>query len=145
LSYPIEVQYFPTGTTVPDYLYNTKEKPFLILVDVNLPIINGFTHYRNDPKNPASLGNDTVIVIMKDSEGTMWVGDYMGLERFDSKTGRFIHFAPKKNDTTSLSNNEVRTIYDDKQGTLWVGTGSPWFEQPAEAACRLILSQEYFN
>jgi hypothetical protein len=38
LSYPIEVQYFPIGTTVPDYLYNTKEKPFLILVDINLPI-----------------------------------------------------------------------------------------------------------
>jgi signal transduction histidine kinase/ligand-binding sensor domain-containing protein len=91
-----------------------------------------FTHFRHIPKNPKSLSSDTVFVVKKDHEGTLWVGTAIGLDRFDPASGTFTHYTHKNNDPNSLSNNQVRAIYEDRQGTLWIGTGSPFFgETPA--------------
>ncbi|MDB5206533.1 MAG: histidine kinase [Flavisolibacter sp.] len=42
LAYPNQVIYFKDGTTALDYLINSKDSPFLILSDINLPKLNGF-------------------------------------------------------------------------------------------------------
>jgi CheY-like chemotaxis protein len=36
-----DIRFYKTGQEALDYLYVTKEKPFIILSDVNMPMING--------------------------------------------------------------------------------------------------------
>ena len=42
LGYPNKRKYFLNGLTALDYLHNTNDPPFLILSDINMPILNGF-------------------------------------------------------------------------------------------------------
>lgn len=42
LDYPNKRRYFSDGLTALDYLHTTKDVPFLILSDINLPKLNGF-------------------------------------------------------------------------------------------------------
>ena len=42
LNYPNKVIYFPDGQEALDYLLSTKELPFLILSDINMPRLDGF-------------------------------------------------------------------------------------------------------
>jgi signal transduction histidine kinase/ligand-binding sensor domain-containing protein len=95
-------------------------------LDMLNPETGAFTHFVNDPNNPASLGNDTVAALLIDKEGTMWIGTHGGLDKFDSETNTFIHYKYDTNDSMGLSNNQVRVLYEDRKGTLWIGTGSPW-------------------
>lgn len=41
LQLPNEVRYFPNGQVALEYLKTTPEQPFLILCDVNMPLMNG--------------------------------------------------------------------------------------------------------
>ena len=42
LDYPNEVKFFNNGVDAFEYLEKTKERPFLILSDINLPKLSGF-------------------------------------------------------------------------------------------------------
>src|SRR5687767_13530010 len=42
LNYPNEVLFFETGLLALEYLNNPDVHPFLILSDINLPLLNGF-------------------------------------------------------------------------------------------------------
>jgi len=42
LNYPNKRKYFLNGLTALDHLHSTKELPFLILSDINMPVLNGF-------------------------------------------------------------------------------------------------------
>jgi ligand-binding sensor domain-containing protein/signal transduction histidine kinase len=90
------------------------------------PVTGIFTHFRHDSNDPSSLSNDTVIVILRDNQGTLWIGTQGGLDRFDPKTNKFFHYRYNAKNPTSISNNQVRAIYEDRQGILWIGTGSPY-------------------
>ncbi|MEA3421570.1 MAG: histidine kinase dimerization/phosphoacceptor domain -containing protein, partial [Acidobacteriota bacterium] len=82
-----------------------------------------FIHYRYNPKDPASLSNDRVFSIVKDSSGVFWIGTYGGgLNRFDPKTGKFIHYRHSLTDPNSLSDDRIRVIYEGQPGVLWIGT-----------------------
>lgn len=87
------------------------------------PATGIFKHYRNNPKDPASLSAGLVSVILRDHKGNLWVGTQNGLDRLDDKTGRFIHYRNEPGNPSSLSNNFVRSILEDRKGVLWIGTG----------------------
>lgn len=80
-----------------------------------------FTHYRNDPKRPDSLGSNFVECILEDSSKRFWVGTVDGgLNRFYPDTGTFKRrsVAPKG----ELGTNSVYAMVEDAYGTLWLGT-----------------------
>jgi two-component system, sensor histidine kinase ChiS len=79
-------------------------------------------HYRHDPADPNSLGNDVVRCILEDRAHDLWFGTLGGLDRLDRATGCFTHYRHDNADPGSLSRNLIRTIYEDRGGTLWVGT-----------------------
>ena len=69
---------------------------------------------------------------MQDHEGFLWIGtEHGGLNRMDTKTGKFTHYRHNENDPASLSYDMVRAIYEDKAGALWIGTGSPFLDKNA--------------
>lgn len=78
--------------------------------------------YKNDPKNPASLTNDKVYSIFRDSKGILWVGTFNGLNRLDEETGKFTHFKNDPQNPRSLPDNWVWPIFEDSKGNLWFGT-----------------------
>ena len=62
---------------------------------------NQMTRYKNDPKNPNSVGGTYPECVFADSAGIIWIGFYgMGVDRFDPVTNQFTHTAT--NPTTAI-------------------------------------------
>ena len=81
------------------------------------------TRYRNDPKNPTSLGGSNPECIAVDSSGNLWIGFIgTGLDKFDPVTGIFTHFSHDTINKASLSADIVSALLVDHLGNVWVGT-----------------------
>jgi len=86
----------------------------------------GFTHYRYDPRDPASLASDTVEVLYQDRAGALWIGTNKGLDLTDpSNPGEMVHYQHDPEDDTTLSHDVVSAFIEDPRGLgliAWVGT-----------------------
>lgn len=67
------------------------------------------------------LSQNTVLSILQESRGFLWVGTEDGLNRYDGYEFRV--YKQREGDTHSLSHNFVSAICEDRTGTLWFGTG----------------------
>ncbi|SMD13221.1 hybrid sensor histidine kinase/response regulator transcription factor [Pedobacter nyackensis] len=68
------------------------------------------------------LSQSSVLSILQDRKGYMWLGTRDGLNKYDGV--RFVKYRYNSRDTNSLSNNVVRTSCEDEYGNLWIGTAS---------------------
>ncbi|MDJ0837312.1 MAG: two-component regulator propeller domain-containing protein [Acidobacteriota bacterium] len=66
------------------------------------------------------LKQNSVVSLLKDRDGFLWVGTQAGLHRFDGR--RFLVYQNDPTEPGSLSNDYVFRIYQDSAGVLWVGT-----------------------
>ena len=66
------------------------------------------------------LSHNTVLSILQDRQGYLWVGTVDGLNRYDGYG--FVIFRHDPQDSTSLSGNNVSALLEDLDGQLWVGT-----------------------
>lgn len=66
------------------------------------------------------ISHPRISALAKDQAGFLWVGTYMGLNRFDGQ--QFISFNHDPDDPGSLSHDDVRVLHVDKHNNLWVGT-----------------------
>ncbi|MCU1257471.1 MAG: Two component sensor histidine kinase, partial [Bryobacterales bacterium] len=73
--------------------------------------------YRHDPDNLSSLSHDVVESLFVDRRGTLWVGAYDALNRFDATTERFQAY---RSAVPGLS--EYRAITEDSSGALWLAS-----------------------
>lgn len=81
--------------------------------------------FRHNPQRPDSLSHDSVLDVLEDHLGVLWVATYGGgLNRFEPESGGFTHFHHRENDPTSLGDDKVYCLYEDHLGTLWIGTNS---------------------
>ena len=76
-----------------------------------------FTAYLHDPDIPSSLSNDAVDHLFVDHAGTIWVGTWDGLNRFDPVAGTFVVY---KRDWNGRA-EQVHGIAEDQDGNLWLG------------------------
>jgi signal transduction histidine kinase/ligand-binding sensor domain-containing protein len=76
-----------------------------------------FKTYLHQPDNPSSLSNNIVSRMLIDHAGTMWVGTYNGLDRFDPGNESFVVYKqyPKSDDEVYANFTE------DKSGFIWMG------------------------
>ncbi len=84
-----------------------------------------FTHYRHDPKNPASISSDfvTTLYISPMDPSTLWIGtDRGGLNRMDMTTATFTRYVHRPGDSTSLCNDRIYALSGDDLGHVWAGT-----------------------
>jgi signal transduction histidine kinase/ligand-binding sensor domain-containing protein/CheY-like chemotaxis protein len=68
------------------------------------------------------LIQNTVLSIIQDHSGFIWIGTADGLNRYDGK--RFVSYTHKNSDSTSLSDNFVAELFEDHLGRIWIGTRS---------------------
>jgi signal transduction histidine kinase/ligand-binding sensor domain-containing protein len=85
---------------------------------------NRITIYRNHPVDASSLSNDSVNTIYVSRAGEVWIGTDGGLDRFDHKTGSFVHDLQASMGSPLPDNVPVRSIYEDEQNLMWIGTRS---------------------
>ena len=67
------------------------------------------------------LNSNFVRAFCEDNSGMMWIGTYLGLTRYNPRTGQASTFIAD-NRENSLTNSSIWSIIKDKQGTLWLGT-----------------------
>ncbi len=75
-------------------------------------VVKQYRHLANDP---SSIIDDRVWSMFRDSKGRIWVGTDKGVDRFDQKTGQFIHYKHL------FHNKTAWWIDEDAQGDLWIG------------------------
>src|SRR6187402_2752929 len=75
----------------------------------------------------------SVLSVLQDRAGYLWLGTQEGLARFDGVSFRTF----KIEDTPALGSNYVRTLFEDRRGRIWIGTGEgslAWFDGEAIVA-----------
>lgn len=68
------------------------------------------------------LSFNSVMCLLEDSRGMLWVGTREGLNRYDGY--QFETFRHSPNDTLSLSNSHINVIYESPTTGIWVGTAN---------------------
>ena len=90
-------------------------------------ILNGedpqFINYRTLENTDNCLCNNTVMEIVMDNSGYLWLGTFGGgIDRFDKKNSSFVHFSNDPMDPYSLPENDILSLAVDRSGILWVGS-----------------------
>jgi len=65
------------------------------------------------------LSENSVLCMLKDHLGYLWIGTAKGLVRYDGN--EFKIFKHIEKDSTSLSANRILSLFEDRDGMLWVG------------------------
>jgi len=64
------------------------------------------------------LPQNSVLSLIQDKTGYIWVGTRSGLVRFDGVAFRVFN----QWNTKTLKNNNILALYEDRNGVLWIGT-----------------------
>ncbi len=107
-----------------------------------------FIRFLDDPKDPNTLGNEDVRVLLADRQNQIWIGTgyYLesgqvgGLFRFDPATGKTKRFLHDPDNPNSLIDNRVSAIMEDNKGRILVGTyqsGLHYYDQEKDELVRM--------
>ena len=73
------------------------------------------TRYFHDPRDPSSLADNNVAVIIPDGEEGLWLGTYGGISHYDPGTNTFTNyvnnFVSDPANLPGLSENKVISLY----------------------------------
>lgn len=113
----------PDGYPVTTILEDSKQNLWVGTFDGGLKSINfkdgSIDHYRYNPNEITSLGNNLILCLYEDTRGVLWVGTHGGgLSRFEPDTLTFTNFT--END--GLPNNVIYGILEDEARNLWIST-----------------------
>ena len=82
-----------------------------------------FIRYRNNPADPESIADNTVIALFKDREGNIWTGLHGdGPNHFSTRPARFEQFRFDSTNPNGLTSNFIDAMYIDSRRRLWIGT-----------------------
>ena len=98
--------------------------------------------FQNDPRNPASISDNSIWSMVEQPDGSFWLGTSGGLNHYDPAARTFQHYREKD----GLANDTALCILREDSGTLWISTnnGISRFEQPggAPVVFRTFLSSD---
>ncbi len=81
-----------------------------------------FLHYRADPADPNTLSDNRIAAIAEDSQGTLWIGTWNGLNSYDRRTHRFTRYLHDPGEPASLSGNRIWSMCVDASNNVWIAT-----------------------
>ena len=82
----------------------------------------GFRHWQHDPRDPDSLPDNDVTVVIVDRQGRVWCGTEGGGVALMREDGHFRTFRHVEASVESLGGDNVMAIAEDLDGSIWVGT-----------------------
>lgn len=68
----------------------------------------------------SGLPSNSVLDVVQDAQGYIWIASYDGLVRFDGRTFKLF----TKGSNTGFESNSARVLLCGKDGTLWIGTNT---------------------
>jgi diguanylate cyclase (GGDEF)-like protein/PAS domain S-box-containing protein len=68
------------------------------------------------------LSHSSVLAMIQDSKGFIWVGTQFGLNRYDGYSFETYHF--EVDNEESISSNFILSIFEDSTGLIWIGTSN---------------------
>ncbi|WEN16173.1 ATP-binding protein [Rhodanobacter sp. AS-Z3] len=98
-----------------------------------------FTHWGNDPHDPASLNSDNVWSIAASADGSLWVGTALGLDRMLPGTARFEHVLNPLLGGVPVAFGAVSALYVDKQQQLWIGSAHGLFRRDVSGQLHRVV------
>jgi ligand-binding sensor domain-containing protein/signal transduction histidine kinase len=110
------------------------------------PSTGATTRFVHDPSDPTTLRGRSVVAILRDRSGVLWVGTYLGgLDRVAPPGARFPRWGDELTGPLGDAHRDVQALAADSSGTLWIGTraglvarkgpGGPartWMRDPAD-------------
>jgi diguanylate cyclase (GGDEF)-like protein len=82
-----------------------------------------FRVFREDPKDPGTLGGSYVRTLLAGSDGRVWAGTFSGgLSVYDPATERFVRYRHDPKVPGSLSHDRVEGLAEDRSGRIWIAT-----------------------
>lgn len=85
----------------------------LLVLDFKTKRIKKFINIENDPN---SLRDNSILSLIEDNSGKIWIGTENGLNLYNSETNE-ISMVPLKNNNTSITK-----LFQDSQENIWIGT-----------------------
>jgi ligand-binding sensor domain-containing protein/two-component sensor histidine kinase len=79
--------------------------------------------YHHNPNDSFSLPRETIISIVEDKNGILWIGSDYGLIEFNPVSEKFKLHLHQPGNPNSLSDDHVPNPFIDSKNNLWVGTG----------------------
>lgn len=76
-----------------------------------------FLHSENDS---TTISSNFVRYVFCDSNNNIWAGTNTGIDKFDKKTGKFIHFTT----ANGLAGNTIQGIVEGEKNVLYISTNS---------------------
>ncbi|WP_256011241.1 hybrid sensor histidine kinase/response regulator transcription factor [Desertivirga xinjiangensis] len=87
------------------------------------PAIHKFTTYTHEKYDPESLSHRSVLKIMRDRDGSIWVGTFAGgLNIYNPVSLNFQNIGEQLGNRPGLNNPVVSSILHEADGALWIGT-----------------------
>lgn len=82
-----------------------------------------FMRFEADINNPESLTHSSIWCIVKDQQGTLWMGTYFGgVNYFNPEYEIYTRFKMSTKEGEGLSSPIVSHMLEDKHGNLWIAT-----------------------
>jgi ligand-binding sensor domain-containing protein/serine phosphatase RsbU (regulator of sigma subunit) len=83
-----------------------------------------FKRYGHEPGNPNSLSNNSIVSVMEDRKGRLWIGTFgNGLNRYSREDDAFQQMNKDNSiDGINLWDSQVQFLLLDSRNTLWLGT-----------------------
>ena len=76
----------------------------------------------------SGLSQSTVLAILQDRTGLMWIGTKSGLNRYDGTLFKWYYSYP---DGHSLGSSYINALFEDANGRIWIGTDcGVWIYSP---------------
>ena len=91
----------------------------VLLLIIAYPAYSEDTYVSKQLSNINGLNNNSVNCIIEDSEHTIWIGTWDGLNAYNGRS--FISFRYSRVDPNTLSNNVIRQIIESGE-YLWIAT-----------------------
>jgi len=77
-----------------------------------------FANYTPDSRNPHGLNGGDISAIREDRRGTLWLGAWDGLYRYNIQDETFTRYT----ESQGLPSSAIQGILEDKVGRLWLST-----------------------
>ncbi len=81
-----------------------------------------WTNWREEPADPGSLWNDSVLVLHEDRRGRVWAGTLDGLNVFEPEDGRMRRLPRAGAARDTPAGDLVHAIHESADGSLWFGS-----------------------
>jgi len=92
------------------------------------------------PLDDLGLGALTheITTIVEDRVGSVWLGTFGGVLRFDPNAKPFAQLVHREGDPGTISSNAVSALYQEPSGTLWVASFGAGLDEIARGRGRIV-------